>query len=423
MNKYWLPYYAPADANVGGTVAPFGESGDVAILEEGADGPDDKVDADEDDEAAEGEEDKEDTGEEEDKEGDKDKDEEDDSERGEDEDKEEPQVGRPGIKAISEKYPKLFKEFPELKNAYFKVNAFEEVFPSVDDAREAAGKAEILDNFEENMVRRGSATELFKSISDVSPKAIERFVENLLPNLFDYNANLFYKATEPVTKQLLWSAKQHGVKTGNKNLVASTQHIADYLFGDAEVEQPKDRKSKETDPERIEFEREKANYEGQRRNDFMGELNARAGKSLEKAIKDGLDPKNVMTDFLRTTVSEKIMDEIGARLEKDERHMSRMKSLHNRAAKAGYPKAMTDQITAAYLSAAKLLIPVVRTEIKQKALHGRSEKKVEGRRQIPSGGESSNSGRSLTKLSPKQVDWGKTSDLDFINDKVVLKKH
>lgn len=430
MFKNWGMHFAPdgpGNSGAAGSVQPFGETGDVAILAEGedeatpekddtesedsGDNPPDENDETPDDEAEDDAEGKE-----------KDDKEKDDSE--EEEEDESVARSKPALKTITAKYPNIFKEFPALKDAYFRADAYAEVFPSVEDARDAAEKADILDTFEEALVKRGSAVELLNSIKESDPRALGKFVDNLLPELYKFDSNLFLRATEPVTRQLLWSASQHGKKSGDKNLVASAQHISNYLFGDAEVIAPKTAGRKEEDPERIELERDKANFEATKRNEFLGELNSRAGKQLVKIISDGLDPKSVLSDFMKTTITEKVMDEIGARLEKDTHHMARMRTLHSRAAKAGFPKAMTDQITATYLSAAKLLIPVVRNEIKAKAL-GRSPNgngNKSGNRQIPvSGGNRSGSSNLTKNLSPKQVDWAKTSDLDFLNDKVTLK--
>jgi hypothetical protein len=433
MNKYWGPFFYPEDSGAG-SVTPFGETGDVAILAEGendeadAEGDDDKgkdkSDSDDDSEGADGDADSDNkTPEGEDEEAPDEESEEDKSkDKDDEEDEQDVSAGRPSIKAINEKFPGVFKQFPQLKDAYFRADAYSEVFPSVDDAKEAAEKAEILDNFEETLVRKGSAVELLESIKATDPTALNRFIDNLLPSLYNFDTKLFYKATEPVTRQLLWSANQHGKKTGDKNLVASAQHLANYLFGNAEIKEPQGNKTRQEDPERAALERDKQEFEQTRRNEFLTELNNRAGKSLVKVITDGLDPKNTMTEFLRSTITEKVLDEIGNRLEKDERHMNRMRALHLKAQKAGFPKAMTDQITAAYLSAAKLLVPVVRAEIKQKALHGKVEKKNIPNRQIGQAGGNKGTRPNLTKLSPKQVDWSRTSDEDFLNDKVVLRK-
>lgn len=422
FRKYLGPYFSPDDSG-SGDVQPFGETGDVALLEEGAD----EADAEESDDKSkdrspDSDVDKEDDGGEDEKdEEDEEKDDEGEDE-GEEEEKLDEKSGKPALKTITAKYPNLFKDFPQLKNAYFRADAYSELFPSIEDAREAQAKSDTLDQLENVIIKQGSSKELFDSIKESSPQALGKFVENLLPTLYNFDSKLFYKATEPITRQLLWSAKQHGLKTKDDNLVASTQHLANFLFGESDVEQPKTARRVEDDPERAEFEKEKSAFENRKRGEFLTDLNMRAGKDLVKIISDGLDPKNVMSDFLKQTITEKILDEVGSRLEKDTRHMSRMTALHNRAAKAGFPKAMTDQIASAYLSAAKLLIPAVRTEIKQKAMSGKSSNNGNNsRRQIPSSGTSR--GSNLPKnLSSKQVDWSKTTDMDFLMDKVTLKK-
>lgn len=419
MDKLWFP----EESGSGGP--PHGEAGDVAVLAEETDGETEEEESGE--KPGEAEESDSEGGEDDDEEkeisakGEKD---EGDEPTEEDEEEEVSIEERPRLKEITAKYPKLFKEFPALKDAYFRAAAYSELFPSVEDAREAAEKAETLDGFEATLVGKGSSLELLSSIKDTSPVALARFVDNLLPTLYDFDSKLFYRATEPVTRQLLWSAHQHGLKTGDKNLVASTQHLSNYLFEDADVKPPRKRESAQPPSEEIQrFEHEKKQFAERQRSDFVSDLHSRAGRSLVKLVGEGLDPKNVMTQFTRDAITEKVIDEVGRRLESDSRHMARMKSLYTRAQRAGYPKAMTDQITSAYLSAAKALIPGVRSEMKQKALTGKvTAKKVVGNRQIAQSGAGSatSNGRGP---SAKQVDWTKTTDEDFLMGKITLKKN
>src|SRR6516225_9215499 len=49
---------------------------------------------------------------------------------------------RPPISAIKEKYPNFFKDFPELKESYFREMRFTELFPTVEDAKEAVSENE-----------------------------------------------------------------------------------------------------------------------------------------------------------------------------------------------------------------------------------------------------------------------------------------
>src|SRR3990167_9176528 len=47
-------------------------------------------------------------------------------------------------KEILAKYPTIFKDFPYLEVAYFRDRQFSEIFPTVDDAKEAQEKADTL---------------------------------------------------------------------------------------------------------------------------------------------------------------------------------------------------------------------------------------------------------------------------------------
>jgi hypothetical protein len=339
---------------------------------------------------------------------------------------------RPDLKAITAKYPNIFKEFPQLRESYFRANAYAEVFPTVEDAKESAEKAQTLDGFEEALIKNGSAIELFDSIANTSPKAIERFVDNLLPNLYKFNTDLFVRATAPVTKNILWNAFQQGsrnpdgrTKDGKpfSNLAAAAQHIHNFLFGDANIEDPsKSRRDTKDDPERAQFEQERQNFEKERFKDLDSETQRVVGRQLGDLISNGLDPKNVMTPFLRNSIIEKVIDELGDKLKQDSRHMTKMESLWRRAKASGYPRGLATQIAKAYLDSAKLLVPEIRNKIKSEALKGKvASNNGNKRTAVP---QSGGSGRKVStdKVGAKQIDWSKTSDVDFLNDKVVLKK-
>src|SRR6266404_1233667 len=44
---------------------------------------------------------------------------------------------RPTLKAIKEKYPNLFKDFPQLRDGYFRELQYTAIFPTIEDAKEA----------------------------------------------------------------------------------------------------------------------------------------------------------------------------------------------------------------------------------------------------------------------------------------------
>src|SRR5437763_300329 len=46
-------------------------------------------------------------------------------------------VGRPTFKDIKAKYPNLFKDFPDLRDMVFRERDYSELFPTVEDAKEA----------------------------------------------------------------------------------------------------------------------------------------------------------------------------------------------------------------------------------------------------------------------------------------------
>jgi hypothetical protein len=247
--------------------------------------------------------------------------------------------------------------------------------------------------------------------------------------LFAYNSDLFVRAVNPVTKQLLWNALQKGLKNPDSrtkdgrpfsNLAAAAQHIHNFLFDTPEIQDPSQSRSRADDPERKQFEEERKHFEQERFKDLSGETQRTIGSQLGNLIIDGLDPKNSLTPFIRNSIVDRVIEEIGSKLDKDSRHMAKMNSLWRRAKASGYPRAMANQIARAYLDSAKVLIPEIRNKIKSEALTGRFSPnggKSKVRKQIPPG-----RGVSTSQVGSKRIDYSKTSDMDILEDRVTYRK-
>src|SRR5687767_11360934 len=61
-------------------------------------------------------------------------------------------------KDILKKYPTLFKDFPYLEKAYYREQQFTQVFPTIEEAKEASVKAGVLNNFENDLLKGNTVT-------------------------------------------------------------------------------------------------------------------------------------------------------------------------------------------------------------------------------------------------------------------------
>jgi hypothetical protein len=156
-------------------------------------------------------------------------------------------------------------------------------------------------------------------------------------------------------------------------------------------------------------------------------VNAEIEQSLRAIISRDFDPDGVFTPFLKRKCIEEVMDQVGKALEADSGHMAVMKSRWTRAGRDGYTRDSKDKIVAAYLARARSLVPPIRDKVRREALGtavkasrktGEEAEKTRSPKESPTGAPTS---KSSEHLDARKVDWRKTSDLDFLEDRITLR--
>jgi len=79
----------------------------------------------------------------------------------------------PRRKEILAKYPDLFKTFPSVEKAIYREQKYAEVFPTLDDAKEAQERAGILSKFEENIFS-GDINTVLEQLKNIAQKFIAK---------------------------------------------------------------------------------------------------------------------------------------------------------------------------------------------------------------------------------------------------------
>lgn len=394
--------------------APIGDVGDV---EEEAGGDDDEQEAETDEE--EEELDEEESG---------------DGEEGEETEPEAAKIGRTSIKDVKKEFPGIFKKFPELKAAFYRDAQFSQVHGSPEEAAIASQKAENYDLLESSLVS-GSPELLMKELSENNPKAFKEVATNWLPQLRAIDDKLYIQATEPVLEELIFLAFKHGEKTGDKNLSMSARHLANFVFANGgDIPDLSSRVKKESNPAEEQLKTERAAWAETRFREADGEIFQRVTKSLEQTIRQNLDPSGAMTERMKSSIVKDVINELNSQLIKDPIHARRMSGLWKRASTDSYSRQSKESIVTTYLSGARPLIRELRNRIRAEYLGSSSKRKVgadEKLQQQPAAKKRPFEGSSkrvdqrrerTAVLDPKKIDYGRTTDMDILSDKVTLKK-
>src|SRR5262245_1014950 len=251
-----------------------------------------------------------------------DEDEEGDEDEGEDEEEDDEEsekelerdvTGRPTVKAIKSKYPEIFKDFPELRRAYFTLPRYEEFFADPQQAAEAVEKSREYDGLESSLVGKGDPTDLIKTLAENNPRALKKLIQNFPGSVRDNFNEAYIELAKPILEELVYMAFKHGEKTGNKNLQLSARHVANFIWsngGDIPDITKRDVQQQPSEAEK-ELENERARNARDKFTSAVKEIAPQAEEALRGILSQNL---NGLTKFERKSVIKDARAEIDMRL-------------------------------------------------------------------------------------------------------------
>lgn len=324
---------------------------------------------------------------------------------------------RPSWQLIKDKYPELAKS-KDFRELYFRDKAYTEIYPTVNDAREAANKSEQLDALDATLMD-GNVDAIFGSLN---PDVLTKISDRILPALYKNNQQAFARAARPLLVNVLHTVMAKADREGDDNLRKSVRNVSRALTGNPDLPSPD---SGRPDPQ-IEAERNRLQQERQAlfardNRNFLTSCDRSVMKRLETMVSDGLDSKSELNDFTRNAIIERTLNDLHRAMLNDEGLRNKLQQTHKLAARSGFPEEYRARIVSASLERAKKLIPMLRDKHYRAALGKRSSgagnkgKIVTKNETVTSGG---NSGTHRGRIDTKR-----TSAEDFLNDRnVVFKK-
>jgi hypothetical protein len=224
---------------------------------------------------------------------------------------------------------------------------------------------------------------------------------------------------------------QQGITSKNDNVKHAAEHLALFLFGDVgfangqkTVRTSPTTSREKTGDEETDTAKERREFESQRYNDFNSEVKQDAYTNLKSVVTLGL-PKEGLTKWQRDKLTEDIIVKVDQAIASDKAHMKFVQGLWKKAREARFDTGSKTRITNAYLARAKTLVPGIRRAMITEALGEVSPRAEEVTEQVTSRRAPTAAGRpgsSSGKVNSKQIDWRRTSDADFLNDNITLKK-
>ena len=317
---------------------------------------------------------------------------------------------------------------------YFREAEYSKIFPTIDDAKEAQENNSAFLNIRED-VFNGTGEKFLTAIKTQNPASLQRFAGRILGTLVKVDQDSFWRAANPLVEDIARSMFKKGMAEGNESLANSAKYLANYFFGDADIAEgkkttvPREVPESDVSKERKEWEDSKQfEFRGSIEKDLRGQLVDLVTGSDPKTGRTKLDPDEVLSPFIRNTIIDRVIADIGATLQADKSHITYMDSLWSRARQNGRTDTDKSRIIAAYLARARSLAPSLRSKYVSEAM-GKKVRDVNQKRvkmssvedRIPSNGRVS-SGGGHRNYSPKSIDYRKTSDYDILNDDITYKQ-
>lgn len=340
-------------------------------------------------------------------------------------------------KDLKEKFPEALKQFPQLRSAIFKAAQYEQFYPTVQDAQEAAAISQVYNQMEVE-VSKGNIAPIINSLRKNAPEALKSLAQGFMETLGD--RELQNIAAEPVIRGALQQMLTDAVNTRNKNLELTAKYAINWLYGvrDGKLPPPVARGAKE-DPlagERATLQQERATLAQQRFHNVQQPIIADTEDSVVKYIGKHIDPDKKMTEFTRDAAVKRVFDELTAKLVADPGHMRRITHLWNQIRQnPSLAASLGPEIRRAFAGSAKPHLPTLISAARAKALGVTGKAPTPGnpkRQPVLAGGGSGRvgvggnggvvKGVSLGNIKPSDINYDKTSEDDILNGKVTLKR-
>jgi hypothetical protein len=333
----------------------------------------------------------------------------------------EPEIGyvaHSSKKEILAKYPKLFEEFPSLKNAYYKDQQISEILPTVADAKDAVDKAQTFDKFQQS-VFNGTLNDVLKSVKDADEQSFAKIVDDYLPALARTDQAAYYHVIGNIVTTTIAGMVNEAKQTGNEQLQAAAVILNQFVFGRSNFS-PSDRFAKttpETNVEQQRLQHERQSFMQERFNTHVTDLAGRVDNVVKASVENVIDPRGIMTPFTKRSAVEEVRSRVDAAIASDTRFKQTLDRLWERAFSTNFNRNDLQNIKSAYLSKAKAILPQIVLRVRQDALKGagkvgdgKAQEDKRGRMPVgKSSGQSSERGK-----SSKEIPHGMKT-LDYLN--------
>lgn len=280
----------------------------------------------------------------------------------------------PRRKEILAKYPNLFKDFPQLEKSMYREQKYSELLPTIEDAKEAVEKANILDEYNKEIMG-GSTESLLASVKDEDKEAFAKIVDNYLPTLYKVDQHSYYHTIGNVIKHTIISMVKDSKEQNSEELSHAAAILNQYIFGTTQFTHPQ-KLSKDEVPDdnakqkEEEIHRKEKEFLERQYTSAVDDIGTRVDNILKASVDKAIDPNESMTEYVKKNATREVLEDLENLISRDTRFRSIYDRLWERAFESNFDKESMDRIKSAYLSKAKTLLPLLIKKARNEALKG-----------------------------------------------------
>lgn len=279
----------------------------------------------------------------------------------------------PRRKEILKAYPDLFKKFPGVEKAIYREQQYTEIFPSLAEAREAVERLETLKNVESELYS-GDISGILAHVKRTDEKAFSKITGNILRTLSAVDKDAHLGLTTNVVQSAIKWAYDNGAKIGGdegKQLTIAAQLLNKFFFNSIEIKAPADLSTNEReDPREKEIETKQKNFEEKQLDTARREVSSRIFNTIQSAVNKYIDPKGVMTNYVKDKAMSDAIKEVDRELTTDKRFRAVLDKLWEASRKDGYSEESKARIRKAVINRAQVILPDAIRKVRGEALKG-----------------------------------------------------
>lgn len=283
----------------------------------------------------------------------------------------------PRRKEILTKFPELFKTFPGIERAIYREDQYTKIFPSIKEAETAKERIETFGNIENDLFS-GNIGNLLSAVKQQDPKAFGKISGTILQTLNAVDKEAYFSTVNHVIKHAINGAFSRAKGLGGEDgeqLQIAAQLLHKFFYGSTEVTAPEEVKTEEKSDPRLEEvkQKEKAIFERELKT-AVNSVTTRTNTIVDNAIKKYIDPKGMMSDYVREKAINDVRSAVDKDISGDSRFKQHLDNLWRAAIKDNYSETSLDRVRKSVIEKAEKVLPSHIKFVRANAIKGLSGK-------------------------------------------------